>query len=162
MSRNAKRPNELALALLRLSRAFFALAVRSLPEGADITLAQFRALVLLDETPNIRMVNLADLLGVSPSTATRLCDRLATRGLVDRRPSLADRREVWLSLTADGRAVVEDAMGRRGEAIVESLRHVSPDDAATMLQGVELAIRVFEDFEAPAMAQMSEGRRGDD
>ncbi|MDP1807133.1 MAG: hypothetical protein Q8K72_18295, partial [Acidimicrobiales bacterium] len=40
----------------------------SLPKGADVTLVQFRALVLLDRDGALNAGRLAELLAVSPST----------------------------------------------------------------------------------------------
>ena len=45
-------------------------------------------------------------LGIHPSTATRLCDRLVKKGLLDRVTSSESRRETNLTATTQGRALV--------------------------------------------------------
>jgi len=50
---------------------------------------------------------LADGMGVAVSTASRLADRLVTPGLVDRGPSPRSRREVALTVTARGAAILD-------------------------------------------------------
>jgi DNA-binding MarR family transcriptional regulator len=49
---------------------------------------------------------LAQALGVAPTTATSIVDRLARRGFVRRDRAAADRRVVTLTLTDDGHAAV--------------------------------------------------------
>ena len=67
---------------LLASRALVGVAARSLAGVEEqVTLVQYRALVLLDAGPQ-NVGTLAKALGIHPSTATRLCDRLTTKGLV--------------------------------------------------------------------------------
>lgn len=101
-------------AVLTASRALIAVAVRSLSAVAeDITIAQYRTLVVLASRGPQRLADLAEQLGVTPPTAGRMCDRLARRGLVLRHRSQDDRRVVRISLTAAGRRIVDDATRRR-------------------------------------------------
>ena len=58
-----------------------AIAARSLAEAGDVTLPQFRVLVILASRGPRRVRDLADDLGVNPSGASRLCDRLSGKGL---------------------------------------------------------------------------------
>ena len=90
-------------ALLRASRALVAITARSLSSvNDDVTLPQFRSLVVLATAGPQTVSALADRLAVHASTMTRMCNRLVTRGLVVRAPSAVDRREVVIALTDDG------------------------------------------------------------
>jgi len=101
-------------ALLLASRAFVGLAARSLAAvDDDVTLPQFRALVVLTVRGPRRSSEIADELQVNPSTATRMLDRLARKGLVRRTRSASDRRAVRVGATPAGRRAVERVMGRR-------------------------------------------------
>ena len=94
---------EVTEAIIQASRAMVAIAVRSLGEGTeDVTLPQYRTLVVLTYGRR-RLADLAEDLAVSPSTATRMCDRLVRKGLISRGRDEIDRREVNLDLTAAGR-----------------------------------------------------------
>ena len=53
----------------------------------------------------VPMRDLADRLQCDPSNVTFLADRLEERGLIERRPDLADRRVKLLALTPAGLAV---------------------------------------------------------
>lgn len=67
------------------SRVLVAIAARSLEQaGTDVTLSQCRTLVTLAQRGPMNLVTLAQALGVNPSTATRMCDRLVDKGLVQR------------------------------------------------------------------------------
>ena len=101
-------------AVLHASRALVAVAARSLAAAAeDVTLPQYRALVILAAQGPRGVASLAEHLGVAPSTATRMCDRLVRKGLVRRRTSSQDRRQVRLALTDTGRELVNDVTDRR-------------------------------------------------
>lgn len=45
-----------------------------------------------------------------PANLTRVCDELAARGLVARKPAPGDRRGVMISLTEAGRALIEEVL----------------------------------------------------
>ncbi len=91
-----------------------AVATRSLGAAAeDTTIAQYRTLVVLASRGPQRMVDLAGALGVAPSTAGRMCDRLVRKGLIRRQRARTDRRAVLVSITAAGRGVVDGATARR-------------------------------------------------
>jgi DNA-binding MarR family transcriptional regulator len=101
-------------AMLAGSRAMIAVAVRSLSAVAeDITIAQYRTLVVLASRGPQKLADLAEQLAVTPPTAGRMCDRLVRGGLVTRHRAQADRRVVRISLTAAGRRIVDDATRQR-------------------------------------------------
>jgi DNA-binding MarR family transcriptional regulator len=129
-------------AVLGASRALVAVAARSLADLAeDVTLPQYRALVELAARGPQRPADLASALGVDPSTATRMCDRLVRKQLVQRRRISADRRGVRISLTPAGRTLVEEVTRRRRVEIAKILRRMPRADRASAL----LALRVFAD-----------------
>ena len=94
-------------ALLLASRALVGVAARSLGDLNDITLPQYRALLILTRPTPVTVGDLAIALDIHPSTATRLCDRLERKSLVRRRPGASpDRRVTPVILTAKGRRLV--------------------------------------------------------
>jgi DNA-binding MarR family transcriptional regulator len=114
-------------AVLYASRTLIAVATHSLGASAEeITIAQYRALVVLASRGPQRMVDLAGALGVLPSTAGRMCDRLVRKKLISRHRARTDRRAVRVSVTAAGRQVVDQATVRRRQLIAEVLARLSP------------------------------------
>ena len=72
-------------AVMRASRVLVSVVARSLAEVEDIvTLPQFRVLVMIAGDGPQNLGSVAAALGVHPSNATRLCERLVVAGLVDR------------------------------------------------------------------------------
>jgi DNA-binding MarR family transcriptional regulator len=117
--------DELVDVVLTTSRVLVAIAARSLAAvHDDITLVQYRALVVLAYRGAQRVADLAAELGVNSSTATRLCDRLDRKGLVHRTTDPGDRRATCIEVTADGRGVVTSVMAHRRREISRLLRDV--------------------------------------
>jgi DNA-binding MarR family transcriptional regulator len=126
-------------AVLTASRTLVAVATSSLGAAEETTIAQYRALVVLASRGPQRMAGLAGVLDVTPSTAGRMCGRLLRRGLIRRHRARADRRAVQVSITAAGRAVVDQATERRRALIAGILRKML---AARQL-AVAAALREF-------------------
>ncbi|MFP5020618.1 MarR family transcriptional regulator [Pseudonocardia phyllosphaerae] len=99
--------DQLVDAVMTASRAMLAVVARSLAAvDDDVTLPQYRALVVLAQHGSRRPADLAVALSVGPSTATRMCDRLVARGLAERTRDGGDRREVVVALSPQGRELV--------------------------------------------------------
>ncbi len=118
--------DEVVGALLALSRVFVAETARSLSGlDEDVTLPQFRTLVVLVSRGPQRVSDLARELAVTSSTAVRMCNRLVRKGLVTRRERPDDRRVAWITLTAAGQALVGEATRRRREGLAELVAELS-------------------------------------
>ncbi len=74
---------------------------------------------------------LHQVLGLTPSGAVRLVDRLARHGLVTRGPG-ADRRERSVTLTARGRRVADRITAARASALGGSLADLNPAQRETL------------------------------
>ena len=124
-------------ALLVASRVLVGVAARSLAGVDDITLPQFRALVVLTRPDTVTVGDLALLLDIHSSTATRLCDRLERKGLVRRRPGVStDRRETPVNLTAKGRRLVERVTNRRRRDLSAIVSSMLPEDRKRATRGL--------------------------
>lgn len=98
---------------------------------------QYRALVVLAAQGSMRAGDLAEVLGVHPSTATRLCDRLVDRHLVRRAVDRTNRRETLIALSKRGRDLVDkvtDVRRRDIRAIVERIPEDSRGAAVAALR----------------------------
>ncbi len=115
------------------------MAARSLSEHeGEVSLQQYRALVVLASRGAQRPVDLADALGVDPSTATRLCDRLVGKRLISRRRQGDDRREVRLELAVRGRRLVESVTDRRREEIRRIVAALSTSDRENLIHALQV------------------------
>jgi MarR family transcriptional regulator for hemolysin len=89
------------------------------------TRAQWVVLARLERFEGLKQSELADMLDLQPITLTRLLDRLADCGLIERRSDPNDRRAKRLFLTPKARPLLEQ-LGDLGEELM-----------ATALAGVE-------------------------
>jgi DNA-binding MarR family transcriptional regulator len=122
--------------VVRASRLFGSLIASTLAQvEPPVTMPQWRVLVLASED-GCRVSAIAEDLGVHPSNATRIVDRLVTAGLVERRRAAADRRQVMVVLTAPGRSLYDTAMGLRRSRIEAALAQMTAgerEDLVTVL-----------------------------
>lgn len=97
---------------------------------------QLRALRTLQAAPGLNLTSLADRLDIGLPTASRLCDRLAAAGLLERAPHPGTRREVQLRLTAHGRHVLREVAARRTRALTTALEAMQPAERAALRRGL--------------------------
>jgi MarR family transcriptional regulator for hemolysin len=72
-----------------------------------ISRAQWVVLMRLDRSEGLKQSELAEVLDLQPISLTRLLDRLADNGLIERRPDPNDRRANRLYLTPAARPLLE-------------------------------------------------------
>ena len=113
--------------LVRLSRL--------LDRGAgELSLAQFRALVVIDEGGE-RASWLADRLALAKPTVTSIVDGLVERGYVKRSADCDDRRATKITLTAAGRKALYDAEHAMHTRLYDVLAHA--EDPAAIEKALE-------------------------
>lgn len=129
---------------LHASRAVVDIVARSLLEvGTEVTLPQYRVLVLVDSGV-ARGVELAHRLDVHPSTVGRLVDKLVAKDLVRRREDPRDRRSNLLSVTPAGSRLVAVVNDRRRTAFSAVMSRLTDEEVATVVTGLELLSRAAE------------------
>ncbi|MEX3016462.1 MarR family winged helix-turn-helix transcriptional regulator [Gymnodinialimonas hymeniacidonis] len=105
----------------------------------------FSALGYLADQPGARASDLAEFLGVRPTTASSLIARLVTRGLSEKRPHPKDGRAVALHLTAEGEdlfAAIRRQDVRNMELMLSAL---SAADRTAFIQMMHQVARVVSD-----------------
>jgi DNA-binding MarR family transcriptional regulator len=105
-------------AVLAACRVLVAISARSIAAVEDVVdVAQFRALAIIASRGSMSLGELASSAGLKLSTASRMCDRMVVRGLVNRADDPANRRQLELTLTDRGRRVVTGVVRRRRAAL---------------------------------------------
>lgn len=100
------------------ARVLVGVVARSIAKVEDqVSLPQFRVLVMVATKSPSNLSAVAEFLGVHPSNATRTVDRLVTAGLLNRRDAPTDRRHVSLTLTEQGQQLVDSVFSERRAAI---------------------------------------------
>lgn len=104
-------------------RKFLAFSEKAAGESG-LTAQQHQALLTIKgfPQPEPSIGDLAERLGIKHHSAVGLIDRLAAHGLVERRPSWADKRQVLLHLTPKA----EDVLADLSHAHRAELRRLAP------------------------------------
>ena len=103
-----------------------------------LTLSQFRALAIVDAHAPMRLTALAEALGVAPSSATQICDRLAAAGLLERTRDGQNQRVLQLRLSNDGQAAVLAVRTGRSAQVARILDAVPEPSRHGVLESLEL------------------------
>jgi DNA-binding MarR family transcriptional regulator len=102
--------------------------------------AQLRALLIVDSSGSMNLTRLAGLLGASASATSKLCDRLATAGLIAREAAPASRREITLRLSESGQRLTSWVREQRRAALARMLAKMTTEGRANLVRGLsELA-----------------------
>ena len=130
--------------LLTAGIAITARAIEQTPEAKDLTLLQWRVLVVAGQPSGIRIGELASHLGVSVPSASRLVRRVEARDLVSATRDEDDRRVTTVALSRRGRRVVEAVVGRRRSLIRRALDDVPLEHDASALWTISLLANELE------------------
>jgi DNA-binding MarR family transcriptional regulator len=118
------------------------MTVAALSATSQLTVLQVRVLLAIDQHGSTNLQDLADRLAISPSSASRLVDRLVDARLLHRGPAVHSRREITLSLTSHGGKVLRTFRRLRQEAIQGVLAQMPPEDQSSLVRGLESFSRV--------------------
>jgi DNA-binding MarR family transcriptional regulator len=106
----------------------------------DITPGQYGALTIIQAHAGIDQRTLARRIGLDASTTGGIVNRLAERGLIDRRVAASDRRSRTLAVSEEGRRLLQTA----GPAVKAAQRRLlAPLSAAERDQFVGLLSRLI-------------------
>ena len=94
----------------------------------DLNFGQLRLLFLIGGPEPVTIGQLAELVGVTPATASELVDRVERRGLVARRHRDDDRRVVECLLTEEGARLLAQIGGARQQATLRILSVLTDEE----------------------------------
>ena len=127
--------------------------------GLGLTMTQLGVLFLLRREVGAPAGLLAERLRVTPSTLTRIVDRLVRLNLVRRQEDSDDRRLVRHYLTPEGAQSLEE-MARAARAyLTEILRKLPREKLERLLEALQDLIRAAEAVETGATSSHGEPRR---
>jgi DNA-binding MarR family transcriptional regulator len=141
-------------AVHQIARSVWALS-SSHPVLADRSPAQIRALGFLSRHKVQTVGELAELMGVTISTASGLVDKLVDNGLVERSTNPDDRRQVLIRLAPPAiemHAQIKEIRRRQVLSAVESLDTVQRDCFVTSIQAIA---RALSDLNPPEPAELA-------
>jgi MarR family transcriptional regulator for hemolysin len=121
---NLPTKREIAFAIMDVARMLRTYADQR-GRQLGISRAQWTVLVRLDRSEGLKQSELAEILDLQPISLTRLLDRLAENGLIERRADPNDRRANRLFLMPAARP------------LLEQLGELGKDMMATVLDGLD-------------------------
>lgn len=125
------------LRVMKITETSFRVAHREL----NFLPPELQSMRFIAEHPGCRSGEVAAHLGVVPTTATSIVDRLVKRGLVSRTRPESDRRSVSLTLTKDGQ---------------EAFARIDAEEKETMRVMLDALPEADRDGFVRAMAQIAE------
>src|SRR3954469_9564461 len=126
--------------LLALARMAMDASVRASGDLGGLSPVQLRALTALRQLAEANLAQLAEEMGVTVSTTSRLVDRLVSADWVHRASSPHNRREIRLTLTESGKRLLRRYDKRRVDLLSECLQRVPVERQEAVLQALaELA-----------------------
>ncbi|WP_327320557.1 MarR family winged helix-turn-helix transcriptional regulator [Streptomyces sp. NBC_01235] len=133
----SSRPQPLQVARVTSEAAELLEVLWGRASTAPVSASQLRVLFILEHHQGINLRTLADSLGSTPPSTSRLCDRLQAVGFVERRIAAESRREVELFLSRRGSAFLADLRSRREAELEGVLEQMPAAHRSALLTGLE-------------------------
>jgi DNA-binding MarR family transcriptional regulator len=135
-------------------------ATMRLHRGAHLSVPQFRSLGYLSREAGASLSDVAEHVGLTLPSMSKMIDGLVERRLVCRGISTRDRRRITLALSALGRATLQRARGRTQARVAEMLDALSEAERATVIRAMHALRPVFEPGRPSDVAPLKPSRRG--
>jgi DNA-binding MarR family transcriptional regulator len=111
--------------------------------GSNISIPQFRTMRFIQRNPDSSLSDLAEHLGLTLPSASKLVDGLVKQKLLTRKESAEDRRRRTLMLTQAGTSIVDSARASARIHLADKLKHLSDDDLETISQAMLILHPIF-------------------
>jgi MarR family transcriptional regulator for hemolysin len=109
----------------------------------DLTIPQFRTLAYLNNYRGASLSEVAEHIGLTLPSMSKLIDGLVARQLVTREISPSDRRCVTLALTEPGQATLQATRAATQTYLARRLDLLSTQDRATVNQALQILRPLF-------------------
>ena len=110
----------------------------------DLTMAQLKAMMLIVQSGGVRSRELADGLGIAPSAATPLVDRLVDQKLARREDDADDRRIIWIRPTPKAQALHDQLLHTNETVMAEVIEALPPGDRPKVQDSIRLLLESAE------------------
>ena len=118
-------------------------------EGEDMPVPQWAVLTGIYSHPDIEQSSLAGIVSIDRTNTGRFVDRLEAKGLVERRPSGADRRVWMLRCTPRGRRLRERLVDRARASQETLLATLSKAEQKQFIDLMERVVAANEAYVRP-------------
>ena len=110
---------------------------------SQISIPQFRAMRFIQRNPDLSLSSLAEHLGLTLPSASKLVDGLVKQKFVVRKISSVDRRKVTLGLTSTGDSLIGSARAKARANLAQKLKNLPDADLQTVSQAMKILHPIF-------------------
>ena len=110
---------------------------------AGLSVPQFRTLAFLARHEGASLSDVAEHIGLTLPSMSKLVDGLVTRGLACRAEDPVDRRRLALCLTEDGQSTLQTARSATQTYLAGLFGELTEDDRDVVAQAMEILRPVF-------------------
>jgi DNA-binding MarR family transcriptional regulator len=111
--------------------------------GSDLSIPQFRTLRFVQRNRDSSLSELADHLGLTLPSVSKLVDGLVKQELINRQESTTDRRRLTLVLTPKGESIINTARASAQANLVKILGSLSNEELKIIHHALELLNPLF-------------------
>ena len=111
--------------------------------GGDLSVPQFRTLFYVSRHEGTSLSAVADHVGLTLPSMSRIVDMLVARKLATRTTHHGDRRRMTLTLTNQGRATLRSARKVTESYLRDLLEALSSDKRATLVEAMRILRPIF-------------------
>ena len=112
--------------------------------SAGVSLPQYRTLAFLDRVQNASLSAAAEHLGLSLPATSRLMNGLVVRKLVAREIVSTNRRQIALTLTPRGEAILEKIRGEIRLCLADVLKSLSRGEQKAVHRALQIFCGIFD------------------
>ena len=111
----------------------------------DLTVPQFRALSFVNRNAGSSLLEVANHLGLTPPSTSRLVDGLIYRNMMTREDHPDDRRRVKLIVTNIGKQILEASRQDALTYLSAKLSSINTDDREAIIKAMNVLQPIFSD-----------------
>ncbi len=111
---------------------------------AGLSVPQFRAMLFINRNRDVSLARLAEHLGLTSATTSKMVNDLVLRGLVDRAAVAENRRQIRLNLTAPGAAILAAAQSQTSRHFAAVFSGILPQDRQLIIAAMSSLKAFFE------------------
>jgi DNA-binding MarR family transcriptional regulator len=110
--------------------------------GQEVSPREYAILKMVHESPGIDQVSLAGLIGVDTSSTALSAAKLEARGLIKRKHSNQDRRQLSLTLTQSGRTWLDKTAEGVQSMKLQLLSSLDPHEQSMFIELLKKFVRI--------------------
>ena len=121
--------------------------------GSELSVPQFRVLIFLNRHEGASLSDIAEHLGLTLPSMSKMIDGLLARNMVTRQMHSEDRRRVTLALTVPGREAMQTAYKATESRLAERLVVLPAAERRIIITAMQVLESIFMSSRDPKTAQ---------